>query len=107
MTLYGLDISVHPEFRRLGIGRAFYEHRKEIVRQLALQRYATTCRLPDFHLSGANDSQTYCQDVLCGRLTDRTLTPLLRYGLTMTAVLQNHWDDPESGHAAAQLEWRP
>jgi hypothetical protein len=28
-------------------------------------------------------------------------------GLTMTDVLTNYMEDPESGNAAALLEWRP
>ena len=106
-TLYGLDISVHPDFRRQGIGKTFYEHRKALVCNLDFQRYATTCRIPDFESSGCSNVHQYGQEVLAESRSDRTLTPLLRYGLTMISVLENHWDDPESGHAAARLEWYP
>ena len=105
--LYGLDISVHPDFRKRGIGRAFYDERKMLVSHKKLERYATTCRMPDFEASAYTEVHTYSQDVKARNTRDRTLTPLLRYGLTMCAVLENHWDDPESGNAAALLEWTP
>ena len=106
-TLYGLDISVHPEFRKQGIGRAFYEHRKTLVCALDFERYATTCRIPDFHLSSSSSGQDFCQEVKNNRRSDRTLTPLLRYGMNFVSVIENHWDDPESGNAAVRLEWYP
>jgi ribosomal protein S18 acetylase RimI-like enzyme len=47
-TLYGLDITVHPEYRRMGVGRGFYEARYALVRRLGLRRYGTGCRMPDY-----------------------------------------------------------
>ncbi len=106
-TLFGLDISVHPDYRRTGIGKSLYDHRKSLVCNLEFERYATTCRLPDFELSGCSDVHTYGKEVCDQVRSDRTLTPLLRYGLTMISVLENHWDDPESGNSAARFEWYP
>ncbi|MDX2064955.1 MAG: GNAT family N-acetyltransferase [Fimbriimonadaceae bacterium] len=106
-TLYGLDISVHPDFRRRGVGRALYDARFDLVRRLGLARYATTCRLPDFAESGEPSVARYAQSVVEGTRADRTLTPLLRIGLRFTGVKLGFMDDAESGHAAAQLEWTP
>ena len=105
-VLFGVDISVHPDYRRLGIGRTFYDLRKELVKKLELECFSTTCRIPDFAESGYPLPKDYCQDVIACTVADRTLTPLLRYGLTMTAVLEEHMDDPESGNASVALEWR-
>ncbi len=49
----------------------------------------------------------YARVVVEGKATDRTLTPLLRYGLGFVEVIENYMDDEESGNAAALLEWRP
>ena len=106
-VLFGVDISVHPEFRRQGIGRMFYDQRKGLVKKLGLVKFATTCRIPDFAASGCETPAEYGRKVVAGETSDRTLTPLLRYGLTMTAVLEDHIDDPESGNASAALEWQP
>jgi GNAT superfamily N-acetyltransferase len=107
-TLYGLDITVHPDYRRQGIGRAFYDQRFDVVRRGAkLVRFGTGCRLPDFRSSGLACPADYAERVAGGMLTDRTLTPLLRYGLTYVGVIDNYMVDEESGDAAALLEWIP
>lgn len=106
-TLYGLDISVHPEFRRLGIGRKFYERRFQYGRDHGLERYGTGCRLPDFLASGLTNVGEYVADVARGARQDRTLTPLLRYGLRIIMTKENYMEDAESRNAAAILEWNP
>lgn len=110
-TLYGADISVHPDFRARGIGRALYEARFDLVRSMALDRFGTACRIPDWRewaVANKNgDKLIYCRAVVRGRTKDRTLTPLLRYGLSFVRVVEGHMDDEESGDAAAVLEWTP
>jgi len=110
-TLYGLDISVHPDFRGLGIGRSLYNLRFELVRSLKLARYGTACRLPDFRSLHREDPkstvESYAESVERGDRVDRTLTPLLKYGLEFLGVSANFMEDYESDNAAALLEWRP
>lgn len=110
-TLYGMDICVHPTARGLGIGRRMYEARFQLVRDFGVARYGTACRLPGFEAYAQEEpgtsSEKYAELVVEGRTTDRTLTPLLRYGLTYLGVIQGYMVDIESGNAAAQLEWRP
>lgn len=103
-TMYGLDITVHPEFRRLGVGRAFYETRYAFCRDHGLARYGTGCRMPDYRASGAASVEAYADEVVAGIRMDRTLTPLLRYGLTFLAVVRGYMEDFESGDAGALLE---
>jgi GNAT superfamily N-acetyltransferase len=106
-TLYGVDISVHPSFRGRGVGRALYQARKDLVRQLSLVRFATACRLPGFADSGFAEVEPYVEAVVSGELVDRTLSPLLRYGMICIGVVHDYMDDEESGNAAAMLEWTP
>lgn len=103
-TLYGMDITVHPDARRQGVGRAFYEARYDLCRKLGLVRYGTGCRMPDFRASGVPTQEAYAQEVVSGRRVDRTLTPLLRYGLRFVAVVRGYMRDVESGDAGALLE---
>lgn len=110
-TLYGADISVHPDYRGQGIARALYAARFDLVRRLRLVRFGTTCRIPDY-LAWSRDNvgasqEQYCEDVAAGLATDRTLTPLLRMGLSLVGVVHGHMEDEESGDAAAILEWIP
>lgn len=110
-TLFGADISVHPGHRGRGVGRMLYEARFDLVRRLGLKRFGTACRIPGFgEWSAANPGyrqDDYCRLVEEGEISDRTLTPLLRYGLQLTGVVENHMHDEESGDAAAILEWVP
>lgn len=110
-TLYGLDITVAPSARRIGIGRAFYEARKELVRTMKLKRYGTGCRIPDFKTLLDNQPgmtpTEYVRLVIDETVTDRTLSPLLRYGLKLHGVTENYMPDEESGNAGVILEWLP
>lgn len=107
-TLYGVDVSVSPDWRGQGLGRRMYKARFEFVRQHALSRYGTAVRMPDYLVQAQRQSpQAYAEAVVAGTLSDRTLTPLLRMGTQFIGVIENHMDDEESGHAAAILEWRP
>ncbi len=103
-TLYGMDITVHPDARRQGVGRAFYETRFEFCRERGLRRYGTGCRMPDFRASGVATVEAYAAQVVRGERADRTLTPLLRYGLTFVAVVRGYMRDEESADAGALLE---
>lgn len=112
-TLYGVDISVHPEARRQGIGRRLYHARYMLTRQLGLKRYATACRLPDFRAwrteqtDLVDDLDRYIVLVERDEVRDRTLTPLLRMGLDPVAGLVDYMEDEESLNCAALLEWLP
>ena len=110
-TLYGLDISVHPDWRGKGVGRALYQARFGIVRRLYLARYGTGCRLPgylEWSRTAENPTvESYASWVVEGGGTDRTLTPLLRYGLRFLGVIHDYMKDEESANAAALLDWQP
>lgn len=112
-VLYGVDISVHPEWRGQGVARMLYEARFALVRSLGLERYATSCRLPGFRdwLAGRTLSaemlDRYLGKVVIGVQVDRTLTPLLKMGLRLVGGLTDHMDDEESMNCAASLEWTP
>lgn len=105
--LYGLDISVHPSFRGLGLARSLYNHRFDLVRNQSLHSYGTVCRVPDFLASGISTVSDYVDQVLKANVIDRTMTPLIRIGLQFESVIENYLDDPESGNAGIALRWTP
>ena len=110
-TLYGADISVGPDHRCKGVGRALYGARFKLVRSMGLVRFGTTCRIPDWlewMVAHKNSEKTaYVLAVLKGQARDRTLTPLLKIGLQFKGLVEDHMKDEESGDAAAILEWTP
>jgi len=105
--LYGIDISVHPDFRGQGIARRLYEARFNLVRERNLAGYGTVCRLPGFSTWAEVNRGTveeYAERVAIGYLRDRTMTPLLRLGLSFVGVIMDYMPDEESGNAGAILE---
>lgn len=109
-TLYGADISVEPGWRRVGVGRALYDARFGLVRRRGLARYGTACRIPGYskwRARTAESAESYVRAVVDRRTIDRTLTPLLQYGLRCLGVVDHYMKDDESGDAAALLEWLP
>lgn len=110
-SLYGVDISVHPAFRGMGVAKALYQARFALVKASNLRRFGTACRMPDFQAESKRapglSVEEYARSVAAGLRTDRTLSPLLKMGVRLTGVIEGHMDDEESGHAAAILEWTP
>lgn len=113
-VLHGVDISVHQEFRGLGVGRRLYEARFDLCRRLGLRCFGTACRIPDYCSFLARTGlqhcgatvETYTQKVESGQERDRTLSPLLAFGLRLVGVSLNYMEDEESRNAAAILEKR-
>ncbi|HRJ11771.1 MAG TPA: GNAT family N-acetyltransferase [Alphaproteobacteria bacterium] len=105
-TLYGIDISVHPDYRGRGIARRLYQKRYDLVRAQKLTRYGTVCRMPDYAASGMHSPAEFADAVVAGVVTDRTLTPLLKMGLAYQGIIADYMDDAESGDAGAILNWQ-
>lgn len=108
-TFFGADVSVHPDWRGIGVARAMFQARFELVRTMGLKRYGTACRIPgwrEWSLANAGaDQEVYCRLVANGETMDSTMTPLTRMGLRWTGLVRGHMEDYESGDAAAILEW--
>ncbi len=105
-VLYGVDISIHPEFRGQGLARRFYQKRFDLVQELGLEFYGTVCRLPGASESGLS-AETFAQQVLAGERIDSPLTPFLRIGLRYGGLIHGYMDDEESLDAGAILTWEP
>lgn len=105
-TLYGAEIMVHPEYRRQGTAKRFYETRFELVRSLGLHYFVAGGRLPGFDDHRAQLSiEAYVEAVLAGTLKDRVLSPQLRSGLRYRGLLPDYLNDPRSRNYASLLVW--
>lgn len=106
-TLYIVDISVSPMYRKLGLGKWMMQTMYELVVQLGLKRLAGGGRMSGYHREVERlTPEGYLEEVLSGRLKDPVITFLLRCGRTPVSVLRDYLDDEESCNHAVLMEWR-
>ena len=106
-TLYVVDISVRPAYRKLGIGKWMMQSMYETVVQLGLERLLGGGRISGYHrVAHQMSAEQYVSAVLAGELSDPVLSFLLRCGRTPAGVVANYLDDAESLNYAALMEWR-
>ncbi len=105
-TLYGADLCVHPDARRLGIGSLFYEARKKMVRERGLKRLLTGGRIPAYaRVSQEMSPQEYVAEVVADKRKDPTLSFQLANGLVVLDVVPKYLEDTDSRGFATLLEW--
>lgn len=103
---YGTDISVHPDYRRRGIGQALYDTRKALVRRYNRKGIIAGGVLPGMaNYLGQMSVEDYVARVVAGTLYDPTLTFQLANGFVVQGVLHNYFDDARSNHAASLIYW--
>ncbi len=103
---YGGDISVHPDYRGRGLGRMLYEARKGLVKRLDLKGIIAGGVIPDFarhkHLMSV---QVYVDNVVSGKLFDRTLSFQLKNGFEVRSLIENYLEDSASDNWSTLIVW--
>lgn len=103
---YGGDISVHPDFRRRGIGSKLYEARKNIVRTLNRKGIVAGGLIPDYaDYKDDLSPRVYVDKVVRGELFDSTLTFQLRRGFEMRGLIKDYIEDEASDNWATLIVW--
>lgn len=106
-TLYVVDISVRPSYRKLGIAKKMMQAMYETVIQLNLDRLLGGGRMPGYHVHAADMTpEDYLESVTAGKLVDPVVTFLMRVGRLPVGVLHDYLQDEESGNCAALMEWK-
>jgi len=103
---YGADISVHPDYRRRGIGAMLYAARKGIIKKLNKKGLVAGGLIPGF--ANYKDSMTvqeYVDSVVAGTLYDSTLSFQLRHGFEVRTLLENYIEDSASDNWATLIVW--
>lgn len=104
---YGTDISVYPEYRGQGIGRALYELRKGYVRAAGKLGIVAGGVIPGYaeHIDTMTADE-YIDKVRAGELYDPTLTFQLENGFEAGCAIADYIDDPTVGNNAVLIVWR-
>jgi len=103
---YGADISVHPDFRRRGIGSRLYAARQSLVQRLNRRGIVAGGLLPDYVQHKQDLSpQEYVRKVVAAELFDRTLSFQLGRGFVLRGLLPDYIEDSASDNWASLIVW--
>ena len=106
-TLYGADVSTHPDFRRLGIATKLYKARQILAMSLNLRRIIAGGRLINYCDHAAILSpEEYVKNVKKGLIKEPVLCFQLRNGFKFIKILPNYMKDPRSLNYATFIEWK-
>lgn len=106
-TLYIVDISVRPAFRKWGLGKILMQAMYETVVQLGLDRLLGGGRMSGYHRYADNmTAEQYLQEVVSGHLHDPVITFMLRCGRTPLSVIADYLEDEESRNYGVLMEWK-
>lgn len=106
-TLYIVDISVHPNYRKVGLGKLMMESMYHVVIHKDIERLLGGGRIPHYHrYSHELSVHDYVEKVIQGVLFDPVLSFLLRCGRTPVELVEHYLEDEESHHYGMLMEWR-
>jgi predicted amidohydrolase len=107
-TLYGIEIMVDPDFRGLKLSRRLYDARKQLCRELNLQRMIIGGRIPGYSKHADElTARAYVDAVVEKSIYDPVLTAQLANGFTLQGLIPNYLpSDGASCGYATFLEWR-
>jgi len=106
-SLYGADVSSHPEHRRLGVATKLYDARKTLTINLNLRRIIAGGRLINYceHVTEFSPLE-YVQKVKRHEIKEPVLSFQLRNGFKFIKILPNYMKDPRSLNNATFIEWK-
>ena len=103
---YGADISVHPDYRRRGIGQQIYQARQNLVKQDNKRGILGGGLIPGYAQHKQILSvKAYVDRVVAGELYDSTLSFQLRQGFRVRGLLENYIEDSASNNWSTLIEW--
>lgn len=103
---YGGDISVHPDFRRRGVGSMLYEARKGIIKEMNRRGIVAGGLIPGFAAyKGSMSPHEYVNKVVAGEINDSTLSFQLGRGFEVRGLLENYIEDDASDNWATLIVW--
>lgn len=106
-TLYIVDISVRPTYRKLGLGKLMMQSMYHIVIEKRLERLLGGGRMPGYHqVADKMTPEQYLAAVMKGDLKDPVISFLLRCGRVPIGIAANYLEDEESLNYAALMEWK-
>jgi GNAT superfamily N-acetyltransferase len=104
-SLYGADISTHPQFQRQGIASMLYDARKDLVKKLNLRRTIAGGRLYYYYKYADKVSPLdYVNKSIAREIIDPVLLFQLKNGFRFIKILPNYLYDKRSLNYAVFIE---
>ena len=104
--LYGLDVSVHPDFRRKGLATLLYDARQHLVNALQLKGQITVGMLNGYGLVSKDMSgEAYYAELLAGNRKDPTVSTQIKVGFKPIGLIPDYLNDPSCGNYGVMLVW--
>jgi len=106
-SLYGADVSSHPDHRRLGVATKLYDARKTLAIKLNLRRIIAGARLINYceHAQELPPLE-YVNKVKRHEIKEPVLSFQIRNGFKFIKILPNYMKDPRSLNNATFIEWK-
>lgn len=107
--LYGMEVSVDPDYRRLRIGQRFYRRRQELCEYLELDGIAFGGRMPGYQRRkrAFPDPQDYLDAVVEKKLRDPVINFQLTQGFEPRGLLAGYDPKDRDSGGLAVLMFRP
>ncbi|MFW9930455.1 MAG: GNAT family N-acetyltransferase [Candidatus Thorarchaeota archaeon] len=106
-SLYGADVSTHPDHRRLGIATKLYDARKQLAIKLNLKRIIAGGRILNYcEYAKKMSPLEYVNKVRRKEIKEPVLSFQLRNGFKFIKILPNYLKDPRSLNYATFIEWK-
>jgi len=106
--LYGMEVMVDPDRRRLRLGKRLYQARERLCVDLDLKGIAFGARIPGFRRArkAYPDPQSYLQAVIDGEARDPVLSFQMKGGFEPVMALPDYApEDTASGGHAVLMVW--
>ena len=104
--LYGVEMAVHPMYRRHGIGTGLYQARFNLVRQLNLRGWYAVGMLMGYKNHAADmDVIEYGEKVIAREIKDPTVTMQMNRGFRAEQVVTDYCDEPAAADAGVLIVW--
>jgi ribosomal protein S18 acetylase RimI-like enzyme len=107
LNLYGIEVMVHPEYRRMKLGHRLYEARKDLAVRLNLESIIIGGRIPNYHkYKDKMTAREYVAEVEKHNIYDPVLSFQLLQGFTIKRINTSYLpDDKASASMATLMEW--
>ena len=102
--LYGMDVSVHPDYRNKGIAKALYRARQFTCKQLGLKGQMTVGMLNGYNkVKDEITIEEYYEKVKNKELFDPTVSVQEKVGFKIVGLMKDYLNDPTCGNAGAVI----